>query len=93
SPMIAQGEIEKMDRDITKSKEKVDGKVSEVTTRQTKLEKDIAQFGATSPQVKEDQEALKSMRNELIDLKIDLYKNTAKKKVEQGEPIENDTSC
>ena len=85
--------IEKMEKDIAKSKEKVNIKVSEIITKQEKLDKDIAQFGATSSQVKEDQAALKSMRTELIELKVDLYKNTAKKKIEEGESIETDVSC
>jgi septal ring factor EnvC (AmiA/AmiB activator) len=93
TPTSSPGELEKLDREISKNKEKVDSKISEISTRQTKLEKDMAQFGANSPQVKEAQEALKSMRNELIDLKTDLYKNSAKKKVEEGQPIETDTSC
>lgn len=85
--------IEKLDKDIAKSREKVDNKASEVATRQTKLEKDTEQFGANSDQVKDDHKVLKEMRTELIDLKTDLFKNTAKKKVEEGQPIESDTSC
>ena len=92
-PTINRDTIEKLDKDISKNKEKVDSKVSEITTKQTKLEKDILEFGNNSAQVKEDQEALKNMRTELIDLKTELYKNTTKKKVEEGQSIEIEATC
>ena len=92
-PASGGASTDKLEKDIAKSKEKVDMKTSEINTKQEKLEKDMEQFGRTSSQVKEDQDALKNIRTDLIDLRVELFKNTAKKKVEEGQSIETDMSC
>ncbi len=91
-PMDKRESTEKIEKDIAKDKDKVSSKMAEITTAQSKLNKDMTQYGNDSSQVRDDRESLMSLRNDLVDLKADLYKDTNKKKVAQGQPIETDKS-
>ena len=92
-PMSNRDTIEKIEKEIAKDKEKVSSKKADITTAQTKLDKDMIQYGKDSSQVRDDHENLMNLRNDLVDAKADLYKETNKRKVAQGQAIETDSSC
>ena len=50
------GAVEKFDKNISKDKEEISKKLSEIKTLQMKMEKDTAEYGQTSNEVKGDQQ-------------------------------------
>jgi len=85
---FAADKFESLDKDIAKDKEKVAKKMADITKAEAKMTKDISQYGSDSSQVRDDHKDIADLRNDLVNLNADLYKDVNKKKVAQGQPIE-----
>ncbi len=90
---IAADSIETFEKNIAKDKDNISKKIVEIKTQQAKTQRDIVQFGQTSNEVKGDQDRIKELRKDLVEPKVDLYKNSIQKKIEAGDALEDVASC